>query len=402
MSDAPHIFYLELGGSEAGGYALDVWDGYTITLDMLSPGSPWTFELWHADDDGTTRNAWPELLRRATLGERVTLSIDGVVQLDGKIRTVESSASRSGARIVVSGTDLAGQAMFAHADPTLSLRNTTLHDALDRLFRPLGVTVELGEGVDPAAIVPARTAPQRPARRPAQRRGQIDRFRPRVGETIWQCADALCRKAGYLLWTAPGASADRLVLRVDSPRSDGPARFAFVRELRNGLVTPESNVIEGAYRKSVDGIPSAVTVFADAPRGDAAAARHAREVGNDSFFGDDFALFLPYQPRYVLSARARTPAAARREATRAIGDANRTLRAYTATVREHGQTVNGLRTLYVPNEFATVRDDVLNVTMDGLITRVVLQGSRAGQKRGQTSTITIVPRGAIKTEPETP
>lgn len=400
MSDTAHSFYLELGGNEAGGYALDLWDGYEITLDMLAPGSPWTFELWRADDNGATRNAWPELLRRAKFGERVTLSIDGVVMLDGKIRSIDGVGDRSGAKLVLGGTDFAGQAMQAHADPTLSLRNTTLQTALERLFQPLSIAIELGEGVDPQAAVPALRAPRRPARQPSRRRGQIDRFRPRVGETVWQCADALCRKAGYLLWTAPGSTPDRLVLRVDSPRATGAARFAFLHEETNGVASARSNILSRAWRRSINGVPSSVTVFADAPRGDSSAARHSREVWNDQFGGADFAFILPNQPRFVLSARARTPAAAQREATRAIGDANRTLRAYEATVQGHGQTINGQRVLYVPNELATVRDDAFGVELDGLITRVVLRGGRTGKAKGQTTTCTIVPRGAIKTEPE--
>lgn len=403
-----HSFYLELGGTDAGGYALDVWDGYEITLDMLSPGSPWTFELWRANDDGSTRNAWPELLSRAKLGERVTLAIDGLVLLDGKIRTSDAIGDRNGAKIVISGTDLAGQAMHAGADPTLSLRNTTLQTALERLFEPLGVAIELGEGVDPNATVPALRPPRRPARRPSRRRGVVDRFRPRVGETIWQCADALCRKAGYVLWTAPGSTPDRLVLRVDSPRSSGPARFAFVREIasseRGGsvLVTQRSNIESGHYHRSIDNVPSRVTVFADAPRGDGAAARHARTVENDQYGGDEFSFVQVQQPRYVLSARARTPAAAQREATRLIGDANRNLRSYTLTVLGHGQIVGGQSLLYAPNELAAVRDELLGIEIDGLITRASLRGSRSGAARGQSTQVTVVPRGAIKVEPETP
>lgn len=394
-----HSFYLELGGTETTGYGLDVWDGYEIVLDMLSPGSPWTFELWRSTDTAR-RNAWPELLQRAKLGERVTLSIDGVVLLDGKIRTSDPMGDRSGARIVISGTDLAGQAMASHANPRLSLRNTTLQTALERLFQPLSIAVELGEGVDPQASAPAVRPPRRASRRPAQRRSAVDRFHPRVGETVWQCADALCRKAGYLLWTAPGSTPDRLVLRVDSPRESGAAKFAFVRELDGDVVTARSNILGGHYHRSIDHVPSEVTVFADAPRSDALPARHENTVANAEFGGDDFAFIVPHQPRYMLSSRARTPAAAQREATRAIGDANRSLRAYTAKVLGHGQRVNGLDVLYAPNELASVRDDLLGVEMDGLVTRVVMSGSRKGGSPGQQTQVTIVPRGAIKVSPE--
>ncbi len=400
MALEKHIFYLELGGGAGtAGYGLDVWDGYEITLDMLAPGSPWTFELWRSSET-TRRNAWGELLQRAKIGERVTLSIDNVVLLDGKIRTSDPMADRSGAKIVLSGTDLAGQAMASGANPLLSLRNTTLQTALERLFQPLSITVELGEGVDPLAAAPAVRPPRRPSRRPSRRRSAVDRFHPKVGETVWQCADALCRKAGYLLWTAPGSTPDRLVLRVDVPRSEGEAKFSFVREFDGDVFTRESNIESGHYHRSIDNVPSEVTVFADAPRGDALPARHANTVENDAFGGPDFSFIVPAQPHYVMSARARTPAAAQREATRIIGDANRTLRSYTAKVLGHGQRVNGLDLLYVPNELATVQDDLFGLQMDGVITRAVHIGSRKGGSPGQQTQLTIVPRGAIKVSPE--
>jgi prophage tail gpP-like protein len=389
-----HSFYLELGGGESTGYALDVWDGYEITLDMLAPGSPWTFELWRVEG---TRNVWSELVRRAVLGERVTLAIDGLVLLDGKIRTASSRANRSGAKLAISGTDLAGAAMHAHADPTRTFAGLSLQTALERLFEPLSIPVEIGDGVDPSGAVRGLRPPRRPARRRSRRRTVVDRFRPRVGETVWQCADALCRKAGYLLWTAPGSTPDRLTLRVDSPRLTGPERFTFLRELAaDGTVTQRSNILEGANDRSLDGVPTDVTVFADSPRGDATAARLARRVENDRIGGPGFSFIVPAQPHYLLSSRARSVAEAQREATRVIGDANRTLDVYRCVVQGHGQESNGQMHLYVPNELARVRDDLLGREMDGLLTRVVLKGARAG---GQTSELTIVPRGAIKVSP---
>lgn len=387
-----HEFLLSIGG-----YDIDAWDGYTITLDMLAPGSPWTFELWRVEG---LRNTWTELLSRALIFERVTLAIDGVVMLDGRIRTVERIGDRSRAALVISGSDFAGAAMNAGANPRATFRGLTLHSALERLFEPLGVAIELGEGVDPTAAAPGIRPPRRPSRRRQRRAGVVDRFRPRVGETVWQCADALCRKAGYLLWTAPSATPDRLALRVDSPRSTGTSRFAFVRELRDGVVTLDSNILSGRDRVSIDGVPSAVTVFADQPRGDSTAARTERTVDNDQFGGSRFAFILPQQPQYVLSSRARSVGAAQREATRTIGDANRGLHRYTCTVQGHGQESDGAFVLYAPNELARVRDDVLGVELDGLITRVAFVGGRGNGGKGQTTELTIVPRGAIKVSPE--
>lgn len=219
-----------------------------------------------------------------------------------------------------------------------------------------------------------------------------------MGETIWQCGDALCRKAGYLLWTAPGSTPDRLVLRVDSPRATGTERYQFLRELLpDGTVSQRSNLLDGSETVTLDGIPTEVTVFADAPRGDQESARLARRVLNDQLTGSRFSLILPTQPKYLLSSRARSVAAAQREATRILGDANANLRAYTATVQGHGQLVDGAVVLYQPNELCRVRDDITGTDLAGLVTRVEFKGSR---DQGQTTELRIVPRGAIKVDPE--
>lgn len=389
-----HAVTLELASATAG-FVLDIWDGYTVTLDMLSPGSPWTFELWRVEGRRTT---WSAVLARAVVGERVTLAIDNLVLLDGTIRSRSVHVARDAAAITISGTDLAGAAMHSDADPSISMRGVTLQAALEKLFEPIGVTLELGEGVDPSRVAPALRPPRRPTRRPSRRRGVIDRFRPRIGETIWQCADSLCRKAGYLLWTAPGSTADRLVLRIDSPRTTGTERYQFLRELLpDGTVSQRSNLLDGEETVSIDGVPTEVTVFADTPRGDGQAARLARTVINDQFVVDQYTRVLPIQPKFVSSARARSDAGARREAARIIGDANAGLRVYSGAVQGHGQVVGGAVLLYQPNELCRVRDDITGTDLAGLLTRVELHGSR---KDGQTTKFRVVPRGAIKVDPE--
>jgi len=377
------------------GTPIEVWDGYAITLDMLRPGSAWTFSLWRTEGAAQT---WTQLLTLARVGAPVTFALDGVVQLDGYLERREPRADAGGAMLVLGGRDISGSVIDAHADPTLSLRNTTLRDALERLIDPLGFTIELGAGVDPMRAAPGLRPPRRSSRRRQQRRGVIDRFRVRVGETIWQCMESLCRKAGYLLWTAPGSTPNDLVLRVDSPRTTGPERFRFLRELLpDGTVSQRSNILSGSDAIDAAGIPTEVTVFADTPRGDLQPARLARTVLNDQFVIGLYARALPDRPRYSVSARARSDASARREATRILGDANANLRQYTATVQGHGQVVDGAMVLYQPNELCRVRDDITGTDLAGLLTRVEFKGSRDG---GQTTELRAVPRGAIKVDPE--
>jgi prophage tail gpP-like protein len=385
-----------------GGEYLDTWDGYSVTLDMLSPGSAWTFGLWRVGENGQTRTTWAQATRLARVGERVTLAIDGVVVLDGTVEERDQRHQRSGAQLIISGRDLAGAAIDAHADPSISLRDVTLQAAIERLAQTVSLSVELGDQVDPTQLSRGTRPPRRPRRRtPSQRRALVDRFRPRIGETVWQCMEALCRRAGYLLWTAPGATADRLVLRIDAPRESGTPRFGFLCAVETDdtgreYVTQGSNVLEGSYAVDASGVPTSVTVYSDSPRGETLAARDARTVDNDQISGALFSAITPLRPRFMHSARATSPARARREAARAIGDANARLRSYTCTVQGHAQTINGVSYLYQPNEIAVVRDDIAGADFMGLITRVEFMGSRG---EGTRTRLRIVPLGAVKAEP---
>lgn len=390
MSDATSA----LVSLEIGSTYVDAWDEYTVTLDMFASGSPWSFSIWRTDTD---RSTWDAARAAAKIGERVTLSIDGAVVLDGVLLGARTLHSRNGATLVLSGTDLVGLCADAHADPTLSLRNVALQTAIERLIQPLSIGVEFGEAVSPTIATRGLRPPRRPSRRRARRPGMVDSFRPRIGETVWQTIDALCRRAGFLVWAQPSLTPDRVVLRVDKPRESGEPSFGFLWAFDETGEAAElgSNVLEGDDSLDAGGVPTSVTVFADAPRGDATSARLARTVDNDAFTGSRFSFIT--RPRYVLSARARSVDAARREATRAIGDANSTLNTYTATVQGHTQERQGVRYLYAINELAVVRDELCGRDETMLTTRVVFRGSRSA---GQTSTVTMVPVGAIKCDPQ--
>jgi hypothetical protein len=39
----------EIAITLSNGTLIDTWKTYQVTLDMLSPGSPWTLELWWSD-----------------------------------------------------------------------------------------------------------------------------------------------------------------------------------------------------------------------------------------------------------------------------------------------------------------------------------------------------------------
>lgn len=381
---------------EIDGVYLDAWGEYTVTLDLLRPGSPWTFALWRTD---TERSTWAAADAAVKIGARCTLSIDGAVVLDGFVRgrkLVHSAGN--GAQLVVSGVDLVGVCAGAHADPTLSFKGVALQTAIERLLQPVSVAVEFGEAVDPLETTRGLRPPRRPRRRPARRPGRVDSFRPRIGESVWDCVEALARRAGYLAWVQPSSTPDRTVVRIDKPRDSGEASFGLLWawDETGSRAAQGSNVLTAEDDLDAAGVPTSVTVFADTPRGDAVSARIARTVDNDAFVGQRFAFITQAAPRYVLSARARSVDAARREATRAIGDANAGLNTYTCTVQGHTQERGGVRYLYAINELAIVRDELTGRDETMLVTSVRFDGTPGSQ----TTTLKLVPVGAIKCDPQ--
>ena len=76
------------------GIGIVVLDSYTVTLDMMRAGNPWTVSMWHS----TTRRAtWDVLRREVKLGAPLTLAIDGAAQVTGRSVTLETHGARGGA-----------------------------------------------------------------------------------------------------------------------------------------------------------------------------------------------------------------------------------------------------------------------------------------------------------------
>ena len=128
----------------ADGTPLVGWPEVDVTIDMLSPGSPWTLTLHYSDDVST--GLWSLVQRRCLLEESVVLWIDGACQLRGRIEQRRDHISRAGASVTISGRDIAARAMDWDADPTIQLRGLSLQDALTRLFQDVGLTPEILSG----------------------------------------------------------------------------------------------------------------------------------------------------------------------------------------------------------------------------------------------------------------
>lgn len=376
---------------------IDVWDRYTFDLSMLDVGLAWTLSCWYSDEARASWRLLTDPNRGVKCGELVTVAIDGDAVLSGLVETRAVGDDEGQAPVfVISGRDVLGAAASWDADPTLTLKGRALEDALTAVYGGVGVVPEVSQHVDPTAHVGRLRTPRRHVRsRAARRRDVVRASHPRVGEKVQQVAERMVRQLGYRLWTA--AAEGRTAVVVDRPASSGAPLFTLLRELVNGRVTEASNLLAGKEVTSIKEVPSVVTAFADAPRGDSTSAKISREVANGFLLTDAAAarvsLDAPPRPRYLQSRSATTEAGAHNEASRVCAQANERFRVVEYSVPGHRQ---GGR-LWVPNTRVAVRDELVGIDETMLCVSVRYAGSRTDAQRTQ---VTLVPEGALSEIPE--
>jgi prophage tail gpP-like protein len=432
----------------SSGTRLTVWDQYDIVLDLFEPGSPWTFTLWHSDAEDS---AWRRLNAEVQEGAEILVAIDGAPQLTGRIEERRTKVDDTGATLTISGRDLAGPALTWNADPRIVLRGRTVESALGELFNRVGIEVLVGANANAAREVQTRARPgahgAHATSRRSTRRNRVDLSRARPDETVWQVAESICRKLGYMMWVAPSdLAASQLALVVDVPDYETPVLFAFERRVREGAVTQESKILASELVLSIRDVPTVVYAFGRAPRGDVRPARHASAAQNDRLLSvqlsplsagglarlpdagaapapltasttspapatrlpyqnDGLARWpqvvspLPPQPKFLHTRRALNPATGRQAAERFMSEAMRKFRLYTVTVQGHGQTIDGRMRLYAINTMARVYDRLSELDEEMLIHRVQFTGGRDG---GEVTRLTLGTKGAYVLQPEAP
>jgi prophage tail gpP-like protein len=417
------------------------FDRYNVKVDMLDLGNPFTFSLWYSSN---SESAWASLVREVKLGGDIVFTIDDAPQLRGRIETLSVRVSRkAGACIVISGRDLAGPAISWDADPRTVLRGRTLDDCMQALFAPLGVQVITGTGADAEREVRSLRRAGAHGSTSAWRRrtNHVDLTRCKPGEKVMDTALGIVKRLGYMMWVSPTADGT-LALVVDTPNYAQSAAFRFTRQVRDGRVTADSDIVESDYHAQIRTVPTVVTAYGRSPRGNVLPTRHrsqrmgipdfllydsqgiARErtpteepggvlftpidatppsdatrmpFNNDELHRYPFVENpLPTQPLHLHSERARSAATGAQEAKRTLAKAMQDFRAVEITVRGHGREVNNERRLFAPNTMCHVRDALTSMDEDMLITGVEFMCSRAS---GQETKLTLGTKGAISLDP---
>ncbi len=252
---------------------------YSIKVDMLDVGNPWTFSLWYSKN---VESAWAMIVREVKLGGQIIFSIDGAPQLNGRIETFSVNTTRkNGSTLVISGRDLAGPAVDWDAHPSIYLRNRPLDEVIQAILAPYEITAVVGAGADAEREVRTRARPgARGAHQTSQRssrRNIVDLVHPRPNETGWQVIQSVLRRLGYMAWIAPSVNGE-LAIVVDTPNYNQRPLFTFKRRLRNGIVTNDSNVLESDFHAQIRTIPTQVYAYGRVQRGN----RSASNVGTSS------------------------------------------------------------------------------------------------------------------------
>lgn len=385
-----HTIVLRL---QESGKELRVWDEFRLTHDLFSPGSAWTFGLWYSRETGST---WKEIRETVKLGARVQVLIDGALQLDGLVATVEPHAGRDGAGLAISGRDLAASVIDSEVDPRTKVRGMTVEDAIAQILSQFpGLQFVVGCEAEAAREVAAlqRPGPRGTStRRRRRRRHPLDRYRIRPGQKGWDVLSDIATHAGCLLWTGPTDKGTGVIL--DTPKLTGdPLYFFERRDVGNG--TFAGNILSSRHRFNITGIPTALTANSHSGGGGDLSST-TRVLYNTAV--TESSLCVPglefWNQRYLDVRRMRSSADATRVVERTIAQANRDFVQYSVTVKGFWQ--NGK--LYAVNQLARLRDDLEwpVIDKDLLVVRVSFSSSRKG---GQTTEVTLLPPAAVQVFP---
>jgi prophage tail gpP-like protein len=378
------------------GTEVDTWETYQVTLDMLNPGSAWTLSLYDSRDRQST---WEVLQEKALAGTKVTLAVHDAVQLTGRIEHREVDAGPEGTTMVLSGRDLAGPLMSSEADVNIHLRNTTLGDALVRLTQGTDVELFIAQAAAASECHSLRNRRRSMSSRRQTRSHSVDLFKIQPGMKIWQAANLLCRKSGYMIWTAPhpGSTAGVAVI-IDKPLETGSAKFQLKRELVDQEKrTYRGNILRSKEVVNIREVPTKVVGFGHTAANANDDSRNRSVVLNEGLSHRLVDETMLPNVHYLTVHDGRTAAKVQRAAERVIAEAMAEFLSYEYTVQGHHQEIDNEHRIYAVNTIAHVKDDRYGVDENMLITRVNFVG---GRQTGQVTTIRCVPLGQVRVVPE--
>ncbi len=202
MAELPeHRLTVEI---EKTGYRTDKILRYSLTSNYLTPTDSFEFTIYDKGDPRALRRLWQPL-------QRVTLYIDGVQQLQGRIDETQGNDDGS---LTVKGLDHRADIVAGGADPSITFKaNQDLGDALLMLFKPFGIRTLSGDsnlsrnlltGVNPYKGGPDRS----------YKAARLTDFKVEENQGTWEIAEEIVSRHGFTLQSVVG---DRTWLAVVEP-----------------------------------------------------------------------------------------------------------------------------------------------------------------------------------------
>lgn len=205
-----------------GGLAHDIWDGWSVDSDLLTPADAFELELH-------TKNATrlPEVIKE---GASCSLTLDGDLVLTGQVDEFEHDVSRQGISMRINGRDRAAPLVDC-SSPFVSMREASLAQILEQVVKPLGAyQVEI-----------------RADQAKTRRRVQIE-----PGQTAWEALLQVAEANGLWPWVEPDG---RLIIGGPDYTAS-PSGLLLLREDGEG-----NNVQRMSVRRSIANRYSQITVL---------------------------------------------------------------------------------------------------------------------------------------------
>jgi prophage tail gpP-like protein len=270
------------------GITLRNWTRYSFKSEYLTPADGFSFTVGDSELDFDTQGP----LR---LGTHVRLLLDGIVQADGYIDTIDVGAdSESGFELTIEGRDAFGHVVDTVADPTVQFKEgTTLDQIIKQILAPFGWPDDSDYVIDNAANRDAKAGLRGIRRSKGKRtfgrelKSRVEhQLKPFNREGTFKFLSRITQRHG--LW--PKVSADGETVIVSRPD--------FTQEPSNQLLrsrTGTTNVLGGRVRFSALDQPNLIVADGFGAGGEFGHGQLRTIASNPAFYTGDPAYQEPFK-----------------------------------------------------------------------------------------------------------
>lgn len=224
---------------DRGGVSQEVTNfvSYSFNSHFLTPTDGFHFTI---GDEAVLRS----LLGAVYVGQRVSLTINGLRQADGYIDRIHVRSSRDGGtELTIEGRDRLSKVVDANADPQKYrfTANNTLEDVLVHTLHGFGWTEDhvLDDNAANANIITGQLQGQRTSKKGKLLKSfSLHQFKPYPQEGVFGFLSRLSQRFGLWIWL----SADGEDVIVSRPNFEQPAIVRLVHKLSD---TGQNNVVTG-------------------------------------------------------------------------------------------------------------------------------------------------------------